>query len=419
VAPTATAELTPNAPLTFSLWQAAGRLPGELKFTYDLPAGLALNLETSLSAVGFADGSDGLGYGYTRTTEPPSFNSESRGVVFTDVTGAFPWGAHDKEPAHDAAGFWELLKSDAPNGNDKYVVSSLRATQLAGYSALSGDIELTRGYSFAQLEWSEAGEEEVLPARLYGKSHLIVADVGKRVIMFQIWVGHAPGRAHDTQMNAWLPIALEIANSVTLHSTVPNATARVDGTFSLWPWQMPTGQGLRFDYQVPAGVAPDPGVSTSYAMFMSGAGGQSLTIADLTGTELFGGAEDMPPGGNAADFIESLRAHGYEFPAVTPSQVGGYPSLKLVLADWPPYAWLKWPGSVTQISLAMPSELIVADIGDRVVLVQIAVERSDPYSPRDEAARLAEWIPIANQLVDSLRISVQSPVASPSPSPTP
>jgi hypothetical protein len=89
--------------------------------------------------------------------------------------------------------------------------------------------------------------------------------------MFQIWVGHAPGRAHDTQMNAWLPIALEIANSVTLHSTVPNATARVDGTFSLWPWQMPTGQGLRFDYQVPAGVAPDPGVSTSYAMFMRGA----------------------------------------------------------------------------------------------------------------------------------------------------
>src|SRR6185436_7247373 len=174
----------PNAPLTFSLWQAAGRLPGELKFAYDLPAGLALNLETSLSAVGFADGSDGLGYGYTRTTEPHSFNSESRGVVVSDVTGAFPWGAHDNEPAHDAAGFWELLKSDAPIHNHKYIVSSLSETQLAGYSALAGDVELTGGYSFAQLEWSEAGDEEVLPVQLYGKSHLIVADVGERVVMF-------------------------------------------------------------------------------------------------------------------------------------------------------------------------------------------------------------------------------------------
>jgi len=195
--------------------------------------------------------------------------------------------------------------------------------------------------------------------------------------------------------------------------------APLDGTFSLWPWQLSTSDGLRFDFQVPAGVEPDPGVSTSYAVFMGSAGGQSLTIADLTGTELFGGAEDMPPGGNAADFIESLRAHGYQFPAVTPSQLGGFPSLTVALADWPPYAWLKWPGSESQISLAMPSELIVADIGDRVVLVQIAVERSNPYSPREEAARLAEWLPIANQLVDSLRISVQSPVASPSPSPTP
>lgn len=386
---------------TFALWPWEDTGAPGLTFGYTLPTALQdVDIERTPSVVGFAEGSRGLTYGRRYGDGTAFFADSARGVVVADVTGVHMRGSEASAATRSAAEFFQQLRNERRSGGDEFSVGSIEDTRLAGFPALSADVTSTMllGYpTFAP---------EGFDLNLNGHSKLIGADIGGRIILAQLWARHGIGNPHvvfrDSPAEDWQALAALVESIVFVASTPAPPTPAPDGTFSVWAWQMPNANELRFEYHEPENVDFDVHAGPSAVGFESL--GRGVVIADITATTLFGGTgPDMPPDGRAADFVDSLLAHQFQLAEpLTATEFAGSPALAFDIVDSPPYAWIEWGDDRDDLSLAKPSRLIVADVGARVVVAQIWVDYGDTLG--DEAARLAAWLPTANEFIDSMRL---------------
>lgn len=108
-------------------------------------------------------------------------------------------------------------------------------------------------------------------------------------------------------------------------------------------------------------------------------------------------SNDRPLGVDAASFLSGLRDHPIldaDLGPVAEARLGDTPALAVDVVDTAPDAHLDKDGVV--IALWPPSRLMVADVGDAIVVVQIWAA-----SPED----LTGWMPDAQRLVDSFRFA--------------
>jgi hypothetical protein len=206
--------------------------------------------------------------------------------------------------------------------------------------------------------------------------------------------------------------------------TLPSPAA---GTFSLFAWETPDRDELRFEYRVPAGVGLNIETLPSVVGFAVGADGlgygrrsdgtgsifvdnaRGIVLADITGVILWG-EHDRPAPRNAAEFLDRMTLR-YRLSETSAGQLAGFPALVTDVTSTPPFAQLEWGDHETNGVFLRPSNrLVVTDIGDRMLLAQIWVAQpSRPVLPIAELEqRLATWLPVATEFIESLTLAQPS-----------
>lgn len=127
-------------------------------------------------------------------------------------------------------------------------------------------------------------------------------------------------------------------------------------------------------------------------------GARGVVIADVTDTKLHG-LFGQPLGTDAATFIQVLDdSDSWDVRDISETQVDGRPAVEGRLVQtaesWTHLDTVDSEG--TFIDIAHPSQLIVTDVGDALVLIQI-------WAGTDK--ELAEWIPTARELVTSIELT--------------
>jgi hypothetical protein len=348
--------------------------------------------------VGFAIGSGGLDYGFV----PGQTGAQdgARGIVFADITGAVFRGEASAPEDQGAATVFGRLAELSAGGVMKYSFGDITDTELAGRPALTAAVTRTAGYSF--IEWPDL----LLGAiGVNAPSRLVVADVGERVLLAQIWISrplpHLSAVELNQRIGSWTPVALEFIQSLELGADLPDSSP-ADQTFSLSAWERPDAGELRFGFRNPAELQLSVDPRASVVSFTEG--GRGVVVADITGTYLYGGGGNSKLVGAADEFVDSLRSLGYELADISRSHIAGFGAAAFDISVWPPYAYLQWGPDRNDVTFAKPSRLIVANVNGRVIMAQIWVELAATRSLSDEAARLADWLPVANEFLDSLRL---------------
>lgn len=187
---------------------------GSIELSYALPDTMSFdiadeNLSPSLegtqrAVIGFTQGGTGLYGGGNNGAGQALFNIASRGVVVADVTDTKGHGLRGRDLGRDAMGFVTAL-----DASELWEVQDIGETTLGGLPAIRGRSALVDDY-WSHLDTTDGSGTLI---ELGPPSQIIVTDVEDMTVMVQIWAGT------DAALDAWIPIAMELVDSLRLGTT--------------------------------------------------------------------------------------------------------------------------------------------------------------------------------------------------------
>jgi hypothetical protein len=160
---------------------------------------------TSRAIIGFTAGGTGAyGFGLGESWEPTDFQEGSRGVVIADVTDTKLHGMEGLPLGSDAASFIQVLTD-----SEWWDVRDATETVVDGRPAVSGRLVRVVPDWWTHLDTVDANGTLI---EFMHPSHLIVTDVGDRVVLIQVWAGT------DAELDAWMPTAMVFVDSLRFNA---------------------------------------------------------------------------------------------------------------------------------------------------------------------------------------------------------
>lgn len=177
---------------------------GQIRVEYAVPSDLDLIVTEAATYLAFTGGSD---VAYPLDGETLSISTGARGVKIVDVTGATAHYSNGRPVGVDAASFLDGLSGhpvlDLEVGGTTQVALGARSALAADVRSNDLPSHLARGTQ-AHLDQGEIAIDIWVPSRL------IVADVGRAIVLIQIWAGS------EEELAGWLEESEPFVSSVRL-----------------------------------------------------------------------------------------------------------------------------------------------------------------------------------------------------------